>query len=81
MILAVLSIVAGYLGIPDFLGPMFETGAGGAAHEGGAAIGIMVVATFMGFSESPAPIMSTCSTPRYRIDSLDNGSRCIEPPE
>jgi NADH-quinone oxidoreductase subunit L len=48
VILAVLSIVTGYLGIPEFLGPMFETGTGGAAHEGGAAIGIMVVATSMG---------------------------------
>jgi NADH-quinone oxidoreductase subunit L len=48
MILAVLSIVTGYLGIPEFLGPMFETHAGGAAHEGGAAVGIMVLATSMG---------------------------------
>ena len=48
MILAVLSIVTGYLGIPEFLGPMFETEAGGAVHEGGAAVGIMVVATGMG---------------------------------
>ncbi|HSL02373.1 MAG TPA: NADH-quinone oxidoreductase subunit L [Nitrospiraceae bacterium] len=48
MILAVLSIVTGYLGIPEFLGPTFETGAGGSAHEVGAAIGIMVVATAMG---------------------------------
>jgi len=48
IVLAVLSIVTGYLGIPEFLGPMFETGAGGAAHEGGAAIGIMAVATAMG---------------------------------
>ncbi|MDN5940875.1 MAG: NADH-quinone oxidoreductase subunit L [Nitrospira sp.] len=48
IILAMLSIVTGYLGIPDFLGPMFETHAGGAAHEGGAGIGIMVVATAMG---------------------------------
>jgi NADH-quinone oxidoreductase subunit L len=48
IILAVLSIVTGYLGIPEFLGPMFETDAGGAAHEGGAGIGIMVVATGMG---------------------------------
>jgi NADH-quinone oxidoreductase subunit L len=47
MILAVLSIVTGYLGIPEFLGPMFETSAG-AAHEGGAAVGIMVLATSMG---------------------------------
>ena len=48
IILAMLSIVTGYLGIPEFLGPMFETDAGGAAHKGGAAIGIMVVATGMG---------------------------------
>jgi NADH-quinone oxidoreductase subunit L len=48
VVLAVLSIVTGYLGIPEFLGPTFETGPDGAAHEGGAAIGIMVVATSMG---------------------------------
>ncbi|MDZ4733944.1 MAG: NADH-quinone oxidoreductase subunit L, partial [Nitrospirota bacterium] len=48
IILAVLSILTGYLGIPEFLEPMFETNAGGADHEGGAAIGIMVVATGMG---------------------------------
>jgi NADH-quinone oxidoreductase subunit L len=48
IILAVLSIVTGYLGIPEFLRPMFETGKSGAAHEEGAAIGIMVVATTMG---------------------------------
>ena len=48
IILAVLSIVTGYLGIPEFLGPMFETGKGGSTHEEGAALGIMVVATTMG---------------------------------
>jgi NADH-quinone oxidoreductase subunit L len=48
IILAMLSIVTGYLGIPEFLGPMFETHAGGAAHEGGVGITIMVVATAMG---------------------------------
>ncbi len=48
IILAMLSIVTGYLGIPEFLGPMFETRAGGAAHEGGVGISIMVVATAMG---------------------------------
>jgi NADH-quinone oxidoreductase subunit L len=48
IVLAVLSIVTGYLGIPEFLGPMFETGEGGAAHEGEAAIVIMVVATGLG---------------------------------
>jgi NADH-quinone oxidoreductase subunit L len=48
IILAVLSIVTGYLGIPEFLGPMFETDSGGAAHKGATAIGIMVVATAMG---------------------------------
>jgi NADH-quinone oxidoreductase subunit L len=48
IVLAVLSIVTGYLGIPEFLGPMFESDAGEAAHEGGASIGIMVLATVMG---------------------------------
>ena len=48
IVLAVLSIVTGYLGIPEFLGPMFDTNAGHATHEGGAAIGIMAVATAMG---------------------------------
>ncbi len=48
IILAILSIATGYLGIPDFLGPMFETHAGGVAHEGGVGVSIMVVATAMG---------------------------------
>ncbi len=49
MVLAVLSIVAGYLGIPTFLEPVFH-GEGGAHHDGGAAVGIMAVATLMGLS-------------------------------
>ncbi len=49
LILAVLSIAAGYLGIPEFLAPAFPGGEGGGAHhEGSAALGIMVVATAMG---------------------------------
>jgi NADH-quinone oxidoreductase subunit L len=48
IILAMLSIVTGYLGIPEFLGPTFETSPSGATHEGGAGIGIMVAATGMG---------------------------------
>ena len=48
IILAVLSVITGYLGIPEFLGPMFETGRSEPTHEEGAAIGIMVVATTMG---------------------------------
>src|SRR6478672_11647003 len=47
IVLAVLSIVTGYLGIPEFLGPMFESDIAEAAHAGGASIGIMVVATAM----------------------------------
>ena len=46
LILAVLSIVTGYLGIPEFLSPMFEEG-GRNAHEGGSAV-IMVLATSAG---------------------------------
>jgi NADH-quinone oxidoreductase subunit L len=48
IILAVLSIVTGYFGIPGFLEPVFATGAGEAPHHGGAAVGIMIVATAMG---------------------------------
>ncbi|TKB94680.1 MAG: NADH-quinone oxidoreductase subunit L [Nitrospira sp.] len=48
IILAMLSIATGYLGIPEFLGPMFDTHPGGAAHEGGVGISIMAVATAMG---------------------------------
>jgi NADH-quinone oxidoreductase subunit L len=48
IVLAILSIATGYLGIPEFLGPMFETGAGTSAHGGAASIVIMVLATSMG---------------------------------
>jgi NADH-quinone oxidoreductase subunit L len=45
-ILAVLSIVTGYLGIPEFLSPMFE-GGGKTAHAGGETV-IMLSATALG---------------------------------
>lgn len=47
MVLALLSIVTGYLGIPGFLSPVFSTG-GAAHHDGAAAFTIMAVATLMG---------------------------------
>jgi len=50
MVLAVLSIVAGYLGIPGFLEPVFHGEGATGHHEGGAALGIMAVATLMGLS-------------------------------
>lgn len=50
MVLAVLSIVAGYLGIPAFLEPIFHGEGTGAHHEGSAALGIMAVATLMGLT-------------------------------
>ena len=46
VILAVLSIATGYVGIPEFLAPVFEQD-GGNAHAGGA-LGIMLLATAMG---------------------------------
>jgi NADH-quinone oxidoreductase subunit L len=46
LILAALSIVTGYLGIPEFLSPMFEQDAAMAPHGGASAI--MLVATMMG---------------------------------
>ena len=48
IVLAVLSIVTGYLGIPGFLEPVFATGSGESPHQGGAAVGVMVLATAMG---------------------------------
>ena len=50
MVLAVLSIVAGYLGIPAFLEPVFHSEGSAAHHEGPAAFGIMALATLMGLS-------------------------------
>lgn len=48
LILAVLSIVTGYIGIPEFLSPAFPVAESGAAHhEGPAAFGIMLTATAM----------------------------------
>jgi NADH-quinone oxidoreductase subunit L len=46
LILAVLSIAAGYFGIPEFLTPVFEPHEGGA--HGGGAIGIKILASIMG---------------------------------
>ena len=48
IILALLSIVTGYLGIPGFLEPMFATESGGSAHHGSGTIVIMFLATAMG---------------------------------
>jgi NADH-quinone oxidoreductase subunit L len=50
MVLAVLSIVAGYLGIPAFLEPVFHGEGAAAHHEGSAAYGIMAVATLAGLA-------------------------------
>ncbi len=50
LVLAVLSIVAGYLGIPAFLEPVFHSDGAAAHHEDPAAFGIMALATLMGLS-------------------------------
>ncbi|MFO0706876.1 MAG: NADH-quinone oxidoreductase subunit L [Nitrospira sp.] len=50
IVLAVLSIVAGYVGIPSFLEPVFAQGEAGAAHHGEAGLVIMIVATLMGLT-------------------------------
>ena len=50
LILAVLSILTGYLGIPSFLEPVFATQHEAASNHGTAGIGIMIVATLMGLS-------------------------------
>jgi NADH-quinone oxidoreductase subunit L len=49
VVLAVLSIAAGYFGIPHFIEPVLKGPAGVEAHHGGpAAFGIMIAATLMG---------------------------------
>jgi NADH-quinone oxidoreductase subunit L len=48
ILLAVLSIATGYVGIPDFLEPVFAREGGASLHEGSGAIGIMLLATAMG---------------------------------
>ena len=48
LVLAVLSIVTGYIGIPEFLQHAFPANQG-ASHHGPAAMGIMVMATLAGF--------------------------------
>jgi NADH-quinone oxidoreductase subunit L len=48
LILATLSILAGYIGIPEWLAPAFPGAESVGHHEGTAATGIMVAATAMG---------------------------------
>jgi NADH-quinone oxidoreductase subunit L len=48
LILALFSILTGYLGIPSFLEPVFSTGGDAAAHHGSAGLVIMIAATIMG---------------------------------
>jgi len=50
IILAVLSVVTGYLGIPSFLEPVFSTGADHAGGHGAAGLGVMLAATLMGLT-------------------------------
>jgi NADH-quinone oxidoreductase subunit L len=48
LILACLSIVTGYLGIPSFLEPVFATGQDPVVHHGETGIVIMIAATVLG---------------------------------
>jgi NADH-quinone oxidoreductase subunit L len=48
VVLAVLSIITGYLGIPEFLEPMFATEHEGASQHASGGIVIMLLATAMG---------------------------------
>jgi len=48
LILAVLSIAAGYLGIPGFLEPAFPASGSEGPHDSPTAFGIMALATLMG---------------------------------
>ena len=50
IVLAVLSVVTGYLGIPSFLEPVFSTGGEHAGGHGAAGVGVMLAATLMGLT-------------------------------
>ncbi len=50
LILAVLSILTGYLGIPSFLEPAFSTGGEHTGEHDAAGLGIMIAATVMGLA-------------------------------
>ncbi len=50
LVLAVFSILTGYLGIPSFLEPVFAIGSEAAAPHGSAGLFIMAAATIMGLS-------------------------------
>ena len=50
LILAVFSVLTGYLGIPSFLEPVFSTGNEQPGGHGLAGIGVMVAATLMGLA-------------------------------
>jgi NADH-quinone oxidoreductase subunit L len=63
IILAVLAIVTGYLGIPDFLAPVFPSEDGGADHHGAAGMGIMLVAALMGLTGIAAAYLVYVKSP------------------
>jgi NADH-quinone oxidoreductase subunit L len=50
IMLAVLSVLTGYLGIPAFLEPVFSTQQESASHHGTAGVAIMIMATVMGLA-------------------------------
>lgn len=64
LILAVLSVVTGYLGIPSFLEPVFATGGEVGGHHGAAGWGVMAVATVMGVSGIAAAYYCYVLNPR-----------------
>ena len=63
IVLAVLAIVTGYLGIPEFLAPVFPNKDGGADHHGAAGMGIMLVATLMGLTGMAAAYLVYVKSP------------------
>lgn len=48
IILAGLSIITGYIGIPDFLAPVFQSTSAPTPHSGVVGVGMMIAATTMG---------------------------------
>ncbi|WP_447603810.1 NADH-quinone oxidoreductase subunit L [Nitrospira sp. Nam80] len=64
MVLALLSIITGYFGIPGFLAPVFPTGSD-LHHEGSAASIIMAIASIVGLTGIGAAYYAYVVNPRF----------------
>ncbi len=63
IILALLSIVTGYIGIPEFLAPVLQGSAGSGHHEGVVGIGMMIAASAVGIAGIAAAYVAYVKAP------------------